>query len=105
MARLERHDWPGNVRELANVIEQIYVRSDGARIEADHVVDVLPPAAHENEPSPVLDLGGAVARLERSMIADALKQAAGNKREAARLLGLSRSSLYAKIKQYGAAGG
>ncbi|GLI25132.1 transcriptional regulator with PAS, ATPase and Fis domain [Xanthobacter flavus] len=102
VARLERHDWPGNVRELANVIEQIYVRSDGARIEASHVADVLPaPPEAAAEAAPDLDLAAAVARLERSMMAEALAQAGGNKREAAARLGLSRSSLYAKIRQYG----
>jgi len=38
---LETYSWPGNVRELANVIEQIYVRTDGDRIGVAHVAEVL----------------------------------------------------------------
>ncbi|MEP9354672.1 sigma 54-interacting transcriptional regulator [Xanthobacter sp. KR7-65] len=104
VARLEGHDWPGNVRELANVIEQIYARTDGPRIEARDVAEALAPSdlAPAAEQAPSGDLAQAVERLEQSMIADALARSGGNKREAARLLGLSRSSLYAKLQRHGA---
>ncbi|MEW6257354.1 MAG: sigma 54-interacting transcriptional regulator [Pseudomonadota bacterium] len=99
LARLSGHPWPGNVRELANVIERIYASTDGERIEAHHVDEAL------GEPD-VLDadtgdLAGAVERLERRMIADALSRAGGNRLDAARSLGLSRSTLYAKMQRYG----
>lgn len=102
LARLERHDWPGNVRELANVIEQIYARGDGETIEADDVDEVLTL----DEPTPGSSvalaqgsLQAAITSLEATRIKDALRRT-GNKAEAARLLGLSRSSLYAKLKKY-----
>jgi transcriptional regulator with PAS, ATPase and Fis domain len=108
LARLERHRWPGNVRELANAIEQIYARTDGASIALSDVEEVLglgEPIASAAPASGQGSLAAAVAELERSMIADALAQAAGNKREAARRLGLSRSHLYAKMKRHGFSAG
>ncbi|MFG1302106.1 sigma 54-interacting transcriptional regulator [Xanthobacter sp. V3C-3] len=104
LARLAGHNWPGNVRELANVIEQIYARTEGPRIEAAHVAEALDPVPDASGPQPARatgDLATAVARLEQSMIADALREARGNKREAALRLGLSRSNLYAKMRSLG----
>ncbi|MEW6122271.1 MAG: sigma 54-interacting transcriptional regulator [Pseudomonadota bacterium] len=106
LARLSGHSWPGNVRELANVIERIYAATEGDRIEG-HDVDAALVERPWHDPeaagAPPGDLAEAVARLERTMIADALAQATGNRREAARRLGLSRSTLYAKMQRYGLA--
>lgn len=104
LARLSAHAWPGNVRELANVIERIYACTEGARIEARDVDAAMQDPswpAPDSAPPKVQDLATAVAELERAMIADALAQADGNRREAARRLGLSRSTLYAKMQRYG----
>ena len=104
LARLSAHAWPGNVRELANVIERIYACTEGARIEARDVDAAMQDPswpAPDSAPPQVQDLATAVAELERAMIADALAQADGNRREAARRLGLSRSTLYVKMQRYG----
>jgi DNA-binding NtrC family response regulator len=107
--RLRGHDWPGNVRELANVIEQVYVRTEGERITADDFTDILPKAALHHpvptasRPSGQRPLAEAVDELERSLILDALAQTRGNKLEAARSLGLSRTNLYAKLRKHGIA--
>lgn len=100
---LRRHDWPGNIRELANVIEQVYVRTEGDRIMADDFADILPdapldrPAAVEGK----RPLAAAMDDLERSLILEALAECRGNKLEAARSLGLSRTNLYAKLRKHG----
>lgn len=102
LARLSAYDWPGNVRELANVIERVYACTDGARVDvADIEESMAEPAASPPAGGKPHDLAGAVARLETSMIAEALASTDGNRREAARLLGLSRSTLYAKMQRYG----
>lgn len=102
-ALLERHRWPGNVRELANVIEQIYVRAEGGSIEAVDVAEAL-GLATEEAPAPMTArpgrLADAVAALEKSMIAAALRRSE-TREAAARDLGLSRSNLYAKMQRHG----
>ncbi len=102
---LHGHDWPGNVRELANVIEQVYVRTDGERITAEDFTDILPHTALDRlqAPNRARPLAEAVDALERSLILAALAQARGNKLEAARNLGLSRTNLYAKLRKHGIA--
>ncbi len=109
--RLRRHDWPGNVRELANVIEQVYVRTEGERITAEDFADILPgaaPDAHLGRSNPSIavadgkrPLAAAMDDLERSLILEALAGCRGNKLEAARSLGLSRTNLYAKLRKHG----
>ncbi len=114
LAALRAYPWPGNVRELANVIEQVYVRTDGRHITAEDLAGILPgttplraapdPAAARSPAEPAAPrrpLAEAVSDLERSLILSALQDAGGNKIEAARSLGLSRTNLYAKLRKHG----
>lgn len=99
---LEAHSWPGNVRELGNVIEQVYVRTDGDQIKAADVTEVLEIDTDEptgRTPSPV-SLSSAITNLERTMITDALSKH-GSRQAAAQALGVSRSNLYAKMERHG----
>ncbi len=100
---LHGYDWPGNVRELANVVEQVCVRTEGESITAEDFTDILPKAATHRPASPNAKrlLSEAVDELERSLILAALDEAQGNKLEAARTLGLSRTNLYAKLRKHG----
>lgn len=104
---LRGHDWPGNVRELANVIEQVYVRTDGERIQADDFADILPgeATARPSPPDGARPLAEAMDALERSLILAALDEMEGNKLETAKRLGLSRTNLYAKLRKHGIATG
>jgi transcriptional regulator with PAS, ATPase and Fis domain len=111
---LRRHPWRGNIRELRNVLEQVSLLTDDLRLEARHFMRVLPrgeglPAAAAAQPheasTPAQDpsspavrpLADAVADLERRAIADALRATGGNKLAAARLLRISRATLYEKL--------
>ncbi|CAO3432193.1 sigma-54 interaction domain-containing protein [Azospirillum endophyticum] len=100
---LRHHDWPGNVRELANIIEQVYVRTEGDRITAEDFADILPNAAIHSPAPPDRrrPLSTAMDELERGLILEALRETRGNKLEAARNLGLSRTNLYAKLRKHG----
>lgn len=101
---LRQHDWPGNVRELANVIEQVYVRTEGERILAEDFADILPGSAIQPPPPPPdgkRSLAAAMDELERVLVLEALEESRGNKLEAARRLGLSRTNLYAKLRKHG----
>jgi transcriptional regulator with PAS, ATPase and Fis domain len=104
LAILMRYQWPGNVRELANVIERAMVVAKGSVILPEH----LPPHLFEARPAassgdglrlPELSLEAA----EREQILRALQASGGKRIEAARLLGLSRRTLYRKLDRYGIA--
>src|SRR5262249_55246160 len=95
MELLLDHRWPGNVRELRSAIEYAVINCRGAIIQpSDLPPEILgvPPA----NPFPPLD--GAD---EKQRLAQALKQTNGNRAAAARLLGISRPTLYNRLKQYG----
>ena len=107
LARLQSYAWPGNVRELENVIERALVLSRGEQIEVRHLPRELVSAAElasplaSAAPSQPLSLIPAVESLEKTLIAQALAQAAGNKAKAARLLDISERTLWYKVKKYG----
>lgn len=102
MAVLRAHNWPGNVRELENVVERAFNVLNGESIEVHH----LPKYLHRvtsGVPFPVetLALKTTLENAEKEVIANALIVAGGNKRRAAKLLGISRAALYQKLEKYG----
>jgi transcriptional regulator with PAS, ATPase and Fis domain len=103
LAVLAAHDWRGNVRELRNVLEQAAMLSDRARLEAGDFAAILPQTARSDAsrqaPSPLRPLPQLIAELERSSIRSALKATGGNKVSAARMLGISRATLYEKLAE------
>lgn len=123
LARLAGHDWPGNVRELANVLERLVMSVDGHSISEEDVAAVLPqgrsamaqeergtwPIASAVRPTiggsePPRSGGATLAEREREAILEALTRTRGVKAAAARLLGISRTTLYEKLESYGLAG-
>ena len=119
LQQLMAHDWPGNVRELKNVVERsIYRHADPAKPVADIVLDpfaspwrtssamispsVIPVSAEPNIP-PALqttDLKTELARLEQSLILQALQQQHFHQRRTAQSLGLSYDQLRAALRKY-----
>jgi transcriptional regulator with PAS, ATPase and Fis domain len=97
---LGRHAWPGNVRELANVIERAMVAATGNIILPQHLPATLRCARVIGQSAPAaLTLEAA----ERDQILKALDAAGGRRVDAARLLGLSRRTLYRKLDRHGIA--
>src|SRR5262245_22993219 len=97
---LRDYTWPGNVRELRHVIERAYQVADGGPITLDHLpAEMLEAPAVGAEATltrrPTLD------EVERRYIAATLKHARGNQTDAAKILGISRKSLWEKRKRYG----
>jgi len=95
---LQRHPWPGNVRELRNLLERAHILAGNGPIRPEHIV--LDVAGRGGEPGPGtddLDLDGNARRLIRL----ALVRAGGNKTEAAALLGITRRTLYSRLKLLG----
>jgi Nif-specific regulatory protein len=85
------YHWPGNVRELRNVIERASILCDRRLIDVEHLVFQTAPSE-----SGVSE----ISVVERRMIESALRECRGNKARAARMLGLSRTQLYVRLRRY-----
>ncbi|BBK41336.1 sigma-54-dependent Fis family transcriptional regulator [Allostella vacuolata] len=100
LARLAAHAWPGNVRELRNRVERAAALADHAEIGP---ADLFPeqglatPGGEDGDRS----LQAAVDEAARRRIAAALRDAGGNRSEAARLLGISRTTLWKRMQELG----
>jgi transcriptional regulator with PAS, ATPase and Fis domain len=98
---LEKHDWPGNVRELRNVIDRAILRETTDKIGLSGIViDPTESAQASLNPSAGLIKGFSLAKAERELISRALQETGWQKTRAAALLGITRATLYAKVKQY-----
>jgi len=106
LLRLHAYDWPGNVRELENVLERAAILSDGEEIHGRDLPDLAragdkPESALDGDPNrPLKDqIREAVAVVERRAISQALVAEGGSPSRAAKRLGISRASLYTKVKE------
>ena len=98
MRRLMAYDWPGNVRELENAVERAVALGSGPIL---HVGDLPSNLQNtESERLPEQDELVPLEELERRAIFRALRETAGDKLAAARLLGIGKTTLYRKLKQY-----
>jgi DNA-binding NtrC family response regulator len=98
MRRLIAYDWPGNVRELENAIQRAVAMGSGPIV---HVGD-LPSHLHYPASDRIPDKDEVVPmeELERRNIFHALRETGGDKLAAARMLGIGKTTLYRKLKQY-----
>ena len=111
MAGLLAYGWPGNVRELFHVLQRAAVMCGGEVIDAVDLPEAPGAAAAsagagataDADSGGDLSLHKAVARLEKQLILRALDRARGNRSAAARLLGIGRPLLYAKLEEHGIA--
>lgn len=112
LKRLMRHDWRGNVRQLRNILElasvlagdesTILKASDFATLDDEFALELASAEMFQDKlqlPETGLDLRGFVQELEKHLIDQALEREGGNKRRAARLLGLKRTTLVAKLRR------
>jgi len=123
LARLMTYHWPGNIRELENVLSRAAILCDGEKIRADDLDLVGLPGADDlargSRPESTLELPAVeldrlgegkslknvvddtVRMVEKAAIQAALEREGGSPARAARVLGISRASIYNKIKEYG----
>ncbi|HEY0255143.1 MAG TPA: helix-turn-helix domain-containing protein [Kofleriaceae bacterium] len=100
MELLRVQPWPGNVRELVHVLQRAAVMSSAEILDvADFKISEPPPGTNVDDED--LDLRRNVHATERRLIERALARANGNRAEAARLLGIARPQLYAKMRELG----
>lgn len=124
-ACLDRHSWPGNVRELVNLTERLVVLSGGGEISVDALPpeyrmvkagasakpqetaffypeaapQAVEPLAAEILPEEGINLESYIEQLENTLIMQALERTGNNKNQAAKLLGLNRTTLVERIKK------
>jgi DNA-binding NtrC family response regulator len=101
LEKLQSHDWPGNVRELKNVIERAILLEPTDKIGLGSIVinaeEPMPVCTEEREDK-ARDF--SLDKAERELIAKALQTTNWQKTKAAELLGISRATLYSKVKQH-----
>lgn len=101
MKLLLAHDWKGNVRELRNAIERAMIFCDRETIGVEDLPAELHGAKATPDPMSIGDLKQSVKEFEKISILSALEETTYDKRRAAALLGLSKSSLYRKMEELG----
>ena len=94
---IDAHGWPGNVRELENRIKRAVIMADGRTVSA---ADLDLGARHADEHSLAINLRAAREVADRRAIRQAMARTDSNISSAAKLLGISRPTLYDLIKQY-----
>lgn len=114
LARLAAHDWPGNVRQLENAVEKAVVLSGDRQVllPGDFPLPARrPPAPYMPGAQPMiavpdqgLDFERTVGSIEWNILEQALRKTRGNKKLAAEMLGLKRTTLTAKLKSLAAVG-
>ena len=103
-AALASADWPGNVRELANALERAAILAEGRELRAQDVLAARGAGALAGGASgrgPAGAAAGTLTVIEREAIVRALAEVGGNRRQAAKRLGIGLRTLYEKIHRYG----
>jgi DNA-binding NtrC family response regulator len=110
MRRMMAYEWPGNIRQLENTIERALALHRGGQIEVSALPDEVQASGQTSAAAPLalpdhgLDLDEYVLQIERELIRLSLERTGGNKRQAAALLGLKRTTLVEKLKRLERAG-
>ncbi|HSB78207.1 MAG TPA: sigma 54-interacting transcriptional regulator [Candidatus Methylomirabilis sp.] len=102
------HTWPGNIRELQNAVERALIVSEGGLLTAAQL-GIAPRRERTADTVAAASLSGptmdpstqSLPEWEKRMVLDVLQKAKGNKSKAAKLLGLTRSQLYTRMKRFG----
>ena len=107
LTALRAFPWPGNIRQLENAVQQAVLVSTGSVLLREH----LPPPIREYSPAPMNgnghhkavdeSLSNSIDAVERNFILKALEKHGNSRARAAEALGISRVTLYKKMKKYG----
>lgn len=101
----QNYHWPGNVRELENLLERLVVLRSGRDVRLEDIEDFLEKAResvrNKDEEMLQLSLNGTLADMEKEIIYHTLESTGGNKEETAQVLGMSKTTLWRRLKSYG----
>jgi len=92
------YHWPGNVRELKGILEYAFVIAEGGVLQPEHLPGKMALSAPAGETSPT---AVSSENQEKAELLEALRQSSGNQSRAARLLGVSRVTVWHRMKKYG----
>ncbi|MFZ5801665.1 MAG: sigma-54-dependent transcriptional regulator [Candidatus Omnitrophota bacterium] len=100
MKMLVAYEWPGNVREVKNIVERMVVLTSGPVLSADYIPDDIRSGICGERGKDPGRSSSTLDSMERDMILKVLKEEAGNKSYAAKKLGISRRTLYRKLRDH-----
>ncbi|SHJ95473.1 sigma 54-interacting transcriptional regulator [Desulforamulus aeronauticus] len=101
MATFLAYSWPGNIRQLKNIIERMVILTEDDTVLESSIPDTLKLSSRQDQINTAVGLASVTEQTERELIIRTLKQVNGNRSEAARMLGIPRSTLYYKMHQLG----
>lgn len=99
MERFMAYHWPGNIRELKSALEYAFVVGEEGLIQPTQLPSKISERKRRADSTPFFDSRGEAA--ERTALIDALRQAGGNKSQAARILGIHRGTVWNRMRKYG----
>jgi len=97
---LAAYDWPGNVRELENVLRRALALGQGASVSRGDLPEVVAGGGRQAADVSDLPVEDSLAAYEQAAIRNALHKSGGNRKTAARLLGIGEATLYRKLRAY-----
>lgn len=104
-ALLKTHEWPGNIRELRNLVYRALAFCEGSVLRKEHFLPFFKPtraaADERGDDAPAIRALSPIKQKEREAIVEILRACDGNQSVAAKKLGIGRTTLYYKIKEYG----
>ena len=95
---IQAYPWPGNVRELRNNLEACFVLGDGPVLQLD---ELAPEVQDQSTDAPAAPSEATLEVLERQALLEAFRKTGGQRSLMAERLGISRSTLYRRLKQHG----
>ncbi|MCC7146005.1 MAG: sigma-54-dependent Fis family transcriptional regulator [Phycisphaeraceae bacterium] len=98
---LMRYPWPGNVRQLINVMQNMVIVAEGAKLELRHLPAELAEGAGEQTGGMEGTAGMSLEQIEKQAIRNALRINKGNREATAKMLNIGERTLYRKLKEYG----
>ncbi len=101
MKLLKTYDWPGNIRELENITERAVITCTRKVVTVDDLPkNIIDSVKKETDSRIVVEIGSTMDDVEKRMITETLSYTRGDKKHAAEILGITRKTLYRKLKGY-----